>query len=283
MKGADVVQHRRRRPWRGPWPADRSDPRLQPPERRPCRKAGPWNVPPHFRASPSSTEMPNKRAGLALGVLGRLAGLLQPVLLALLDPGVPGQEAGPLQRRPVLRVDQSQRPGDAQPQRARLPGDAAAGDRGRSRRTAPRRPRVTNGSLMSCWCTLFGKNSSSVRSLIRHWPVPGAMRTRAMASLRRPVPSALPVTTGLRAAGRGRRLRRPSRWCTPTRLARRLPPSSRRRPQRRLRACGLGHGTFLVLPHRLSSARHLLAVLRRTSGRRQLPPAGAVRPAARSG
>src|SRR5215469_6891226 len=64
-------------------------------------------------------------------------------------------------------------------------------------------PSVTNGSLMICWCTLFGKYSFSDRSLIFHWPVPGWMRTRAMASLRRPVPSALPVTTGLRTAAFG--------------------------------------------------------------------------------
>src|SRR5438874_152950 len=67
---------------------------------------------------------------LPLGVLRRLAGLLQAVLLALLDPGVPGQEAGLLQRRAVLRVHQGQRPGHAEAQRARLPGDAAAGDPG---------------------------------------------------------------------------------------------------------------------------------------------------------
>src|SRR5947208_1725516 len=67
---------------------------------------------------------------LPLGVLRRLAGLLQAVLLALLDPGVPGQEAGLLQRRAVLRIHQGQCPGHAEAQRARLPGDAAAGDPG---------------------------------------------------------------------------------------------------------------------------------------------------------
>src|SRR6516162_1658363 len=66
----------------------------------------------------------------ALGVLRRLPGLLQPVLLALLDPGVPGQEPRPLQGSPVLGVHQRERPSDTQPQRAGLAGDAAAGDPG---------------------------------------------------------------------------------------------------------------------------------------------------------
>src|ERR1700733_16210846 len=68
--------------------------------------------------------------GLPLGAMRCLPGLLQAVLLPLLDPGVPGHEAGLLQRRAVLRVDQDQRPGHAEAQRAGLPGDAAAGDPG---------------------------------------------------------------------------------------------------------------------------------------------------------
>src|SRR5580704_16820364 len=71
-----------------------------------------------------------RAAALPLGVLRRLPGLLQAVLLALLDPGVPGEEPGLLQRRAVLRVHQGQRAGHAEAQRARLPGDAAAGDPG---------------------------------------------------------------------------------------------------------------------------------------------------------
>src|SRR5580658_8372813 len=67
---------------------------------------------------------------LPLGVLRCLPGLLQTVLLALLDPGVPGQEPGLLQRRAVLRVEQGERPGHAEAQRAGLAGDAAAGDPG---------------------------------------------------------------------------------------------------------------------------------------------------------
>src|ERR1017187_6735800 len=66
----------------------------------------------------------------ALGVLRRLTCLLQPVLLALLHPSVPGQEAGFLQARAAVRVDEDQCPGDPQPQRAGLAGDTAAGDPG---------------------------------------------------------------------------------------------------------------------------------------------------------
>src|SRR5208337_1972012 len=76
------------------------------------------------------TRQPLRERHLPLGVLRRLPGLLQACLLALLDPGVPGQESGLLQRRAVLRVHQGQRPGHAEAQSARLPGDAAAGDPG---------------------------------------------------------------------------------------------------------------------------------------------------------
>src|SRR5690242_916629 len=54
---------------------------------------------------------------LTLGVLRRLAGLLEPVLLPLRSAGVPGEEAGLLQRRAVLRVDERQGPGQAKAQR----------------------------------------------------------------------------------------------------------------------------------------------------------------------
>ena len=66
----------------------------------------------------------------ALRVLWRLPGLLQAVLLALLDAGIPGKEARPLQGNPVFRVDQRQGTCDPQPQRTRLAGDPAAGDAG---------------------------------------------------------------------------------------------------------------------------------------------------------
>src|SRR6266699_1315322 len=75
------------------------------------------------RQAPSERRLP-------LGVLRCLTGLLQAVLLPLLYPRVPGQETCLLQRRAVLRVHQGQRPGHAEAQRARLPGDAAAGNPG---------------------------------------------------------------------------------------------------------------------------------------------------------
>src|SRR6266576_124571 len=66
----------------------------------------------------------------ALRVLRRLPGLLQAILLALLDAGIPGKEARPLQGNPVFRVDQRQGACDPEPQRTRLAGDPAAGDAG---------------------------------------------------------------------------------------------------------------------------------------------------------
>src|SRR6266566_6188635 len=97
-------------------------------------------------ATPRTPSVPNRRpiefapgepgatlptsAKSALRVLRRLTGLLQAVLLALLDPGIAGQEACLLQRRAVLRVDLRQRPGDPQPKRTGLAGHAAARDAG---------------------------------------------------------------------------------------------------------------------------------------------------------
>src|SRR5215472_12909420 len=68
--------------------------------------------------------------GSALGVLRRLACLLEASLLALLDPGIPGEESKALERRATRRVNEYQRPGDPEPQRACLSGDAAARDPG---------------------------------------------------------------------------------------------------------------------------------------------------------
>src|SRR5262245_13740939 len=57
---------------------------------------------------------PGRAEQLTLRVLRRLAGLLQTVLLPLLDPRVTGQEAGLLQGRTVLGLVVAQRPGDGQ-------------------------------------------------------------------------------------------------------------------------------------------------------------------------
>ena len=95
-------------------------------------------------ARPRTPSVPNRRRCAqrsALAVLGRLAGLLEAVLLALDDPRVAGEEAGLLQRRAVLGVGLDQRPGDGQAQRAGLAGRAAAAAgwrRCRSARSSPR-------------------------------------------------------------------------------------------------------------------------------------------------
>ena len=66
----------------------------------------------------------------ALGELGRAAGGLEAVLLALLHTRVAGEEPGLLQNGVVVLADQQQSPGDAVAQGAGLAGDAAAGDGG---------------------------------------------------------------------------------------------------------------------------------------------------------
>src|SRR5687768_9236505 len=66
---------------------------------------------------------------LPFAELEALARALLPVLLALLDPRVAGQEAFFLEPRPQLEVVLHERARDAEAQRAGLPGDAAAGDR----------------------------------------------------------------------------------------------------------------------------------------------------------
>src|SRR5215813_5547151 len=71
---------------------------------------------------------PQNQRWLALGVLRCLTCLLQACLLALLDPGVPGEEPQALQGRTACRVDEYECPGNSQPQRARLAGYAATGD-----------------------------------------------------------------------------------------------------------------------------------------------------------
>src|SRR5829696_4164475 len=65
---------------------------------------------------------------LSLAELEAFARSLLPVLLAFLDARVAGQEPRLLQPLPEFDVELDQRPGDSQPQRAGLAGDAAAGD-----------------------------------------------------------------------------------------------------------------------------------------------------------
>src|SRR4051795_280369 len=75
-------------------------------------------------ARPRTPSVPKRRpmndslapCGSALGVLRRLAGLLEAVLLALGDAGVAGEEAGLLQRRTVLGLDLGEGTGDRQAQ-----------------------------------------------------------------------------------------------------------------------------------------------------------------------
>ena len=123
-------------------------------------------------ATPRTPSVPNSRpidgitsagfpvcgAGLksALGVLRRLAGLLQTVLLALLDPGVAGQETGLLQGQ-LLSGSTSTR-ARAMPRRSApaCPDTPPPVIRAMTSKRSSA-PRATNGSLTSCWCTLFGK------------------------------------------------------------------------------------------------------------------------------
>src|SRR5690606_19108136 len=75
--------------------------------------------------------VPCRNCGSALGVLRRLAGLLETGLLALDDAGVTREEAGLLEGRTVvLGVDVVQRTGDAETQRAGLARVAATRDAG---------------------------------------------------------------------------------------------------------------------------------------------------------
>src|SRR5262249_59338275 len=88
----------------GPSPATPRTPSV--PKSRPTPRS-----PLPLSALPLSAEMSEPRFPvLPLGVLRSLPGLLQPILLALRDPGIAGQEARALQRGPLLRVHQRHRP-----------------------------------------------------------------------------------------------------------------------------------------------------------------------------
>src|SRR5262245_49539457 len=65
---------------------------------------------------------------LTLGVLRGLAGLLQAVLLALLDPRIPGEETGLLQRRTLFAVEFAERPRHRETQCAGLASHATAAE-----------------------------------------------------------------------------------------------------------------------------------------------------------
>src|SRR5579859_5291822 len=64
--------------------------------------------------------------GLTLRVLEALPGPLVTVLLPFLLPRIAREKAGLAYRRPKLGIDRHERPGDAEPDRAGLPDDAAA-------------------------------------------------------------------------------------------------------------------------------------------------------------
>jgi hypothetical protein len=112
---------------------------------------------------------------------------------SLLGPRVTGEEAGLLQRRAErLDVDTVEGTGDAEPQRAGLAGRAAAGDAGDDVVPAVEvegLERVVHQLLVD----LVGEVDLERRPLIVHWPLPGVIRTRAIASLRRPVAAPGPV------------------------------------------------------------------------------------------
>src|SRR4051812_4747415 len=81
-------------------------------------------------ATPRTPSVPKRSPNLTLAVLRSLTGLLQTVLLALRGASVTGEEAGLLQRRTVLSVQDGERAGQAHAQRTGLAGHATAVDAG---------------------------------------------------------------------------------------------------------------------------------------------------------
>src|SRR5690348_11597473 len=186
---------------------------------------------------------------LALGVLRRLPGLLQPVLLALLDPGVTGQEASPLQRGAVLRIHQRERACDPQPQRAGLPGDPAPGD-----------PcdhvelifRAEGHQRLADQLLVHLVREELLQRPVIDQPLPRARRDAD------PRDGFLAAAGAHRLAGHHRPGRRPAApfRCRLGGVLRYVRFGVFLRLHALfgfLRACGLGHGTFLALSHRLSS------------------------------
>src|SRR5690606_24161921 len=93
-----------------------------------CQTPGGGPDAPEAAPRAASTWLVRRRS--ALRVLGRLAGLLEAVLLGLLLAGVAGEEAGLLEGGPQLGVELGEGPSDAEAQRTGLTGGAAAVDRG---------------------------------------------------------------------------------------------------------------------------------------------------------
>ena len=81
---------------------------------------------PEERAATAPT-LQTSRGTLTFGELEPLARALLPVLLPLMLPRIAGQKAELLQLRPQFHIEFHQGSGDAQTDRARLTGDAAAG------------------------------------------------------------------------------------------------------------------------------------------------------------
>jgi hypothetical protein len=124
---------------------------------------------------------------LPFAELEALARPLLPVLLAFLDPRVARQEAFLLQPRPQLEVVLDQRARDAEPQRAGLAGDAAAGDRRED-------VELVGGLGDASGCLIWVRSASVGKACSRGLrltvmpPLPGRRNTRAVDVLRRPVP-----------------------------------------------------------------------------------------------
>src|SRR5580700_5581501 len=195
---------------------------------------------------PLSPEMLTPRFPvLALGVLRCLPGLLQPILLALLDPRVAGQEAGPLQGRAVLRIHHRERARDPQPQRTCLPGDSAPGDP-RDHVELPLGAQGHQRLADELLVHLVGEEL--LQRPVVDLPLAGARRDAD------PCDGLLAPAGGYRLAGHHRACRGAA-----ARVGNRLRGVLRRarlggflRLLDRslfdfLRACGLGHGTFLAL------------------------------------
>src|SRR4051812_36734727 len=79
-------------------------------------------------ASPRTPSVPKRSTptlALPLGVLRRLAGLLEAVLATLLLARVACEQAGLLQHRPGVGIERDERAGDSEPDRTRLAAHAA--------------------------------------------------------------------------------------------------------------------------------------------------------------